>query len=41
MDADRRLRRLTYPIRLKALGPDHPHTKADAAMLRKYDPPGP
>jgi|GEM_PF-4931886 len=33
--------RRSYPIRLKALGPDHPYTKGDAAMLRKYDPPGP
>jgi len=33
--------RRAYAICLKALGPDHPYTKDDAAMLRKYDPPGP
>ncbi len=33
--------RKSYAIRLKALGPDHPYTKDDAEMLRKYDPPGP
>jgi len=33
--------RRAYAIRLRALGPDHPYTKGDAAMLREYDPPGP
>jgi len=33
--------RRAYAICLKALGPDHPYTKDDAAILRKYDPPGP
>ncbi len=33
--------RKSYPIRLKALGPDHPDTKDVADALRKYDPPGP
>ncbi|MBX9735747.1 MAG: tetratricopeptide repeat protein [Phycisphaerales bacterium] len=33
--------RKAYPIWLKALGPDRLQTKLVAAMLRKYDPPGP
>jgi tetratricopeptide (TPR) repeat protein len=33
--------RKAHLINLKALGPNHPYTKDNAAMLRKYDPPGP
>ncbi len=33
--------REAHAIVFKALGPEHPYTKDVAAMLRKYDPPGP